>query len=363
LNEQISDSVQSTGPDIMRIHNTWLSSFEQYLSPMPASVMSSDEYSSTFYPTMVTDLKGKNGQMYAIPLMFDGLGVYYNKDLLKKHGYTVPGDTWDEFMTQAQELTEYNADGSIKIAGVGMGTAENIDFSFDIETLLMLQEGTTIVDSTTGRTTFGDDAEKKAAIAIKFYTDFTNRYKVWDRTLPRDITMFSEGRLAMMFAPSWRVHDILDAVEGVGATLDFDIAPVPQKPSFTGSEINWSDYWAEAVSAESENPAIAWDFLKFASEQEQLRSFYQKLQQSRDFGEIYPRKDMAEELISDQYVGAYIKMADTARTWKMVDKEEVAASFSTLIESFATGSEANVDFIQSKLLETAVEIDKTLLGN
>lgn len=364
LHEQISDSVQTTGPDIMRIHSTWLPGFEQYLSPLPSSVMSTDEYASTFYPTTVTDFKGKNGQMYAIPLMFDGLGVYYNKDLLKRHGYTVPGDTWDEFVTQAQELTEYNADGTIKIAGVGMGTAENVDFSFDIVSLLMLQEGATIVNPSTGRTTFGDDTEQKAATAIKFYTDFTNRYKVWDRSLDRDITMFSEGRLAMMFAPSWRVHDIKDALESERATLDFDIAPVPQKPSYSGTEVNWSDYWGEAVSAESKNSAIAWDFLKFVSEKEQLRAFYQKVQQRRDFGEIYPRMDMADELVSDQYVGSYIKMADTARSWRMVDKDLVSQTFSELIERLADGKESTVAAIQSQLVEYAVDIDKILLeGN
>lgn len=360
---QISDNDPQTGPDIMRVHNTWLPTFQRYLSALPTSVMSESEYSSTFYPTALADFKGRTGQIYAIPLMYDGLGVYYNKDLLKRHGYQEPGDTWDEFLTQAQDLTEYNADGSIRIAGVGMGTGENVDFSFEIVSLLMLQEGATMVDATTNRSAFANDPDMRAANAIKYYTDYSTRYRVWDRTLPRDITMFAEGRLAMMFAPSWRVLDISDALESVGATLDYDIAPVPQQPTFEEDEINWSDYWAEAVSSESTNQAEAWKFLKFISERDPLKAWYEKLKETRAFGEIYPRQDMNSDIISNQYVGAYVKMAPTATTWKMIDKESVSQDFKQLLENVVIAGGQRVEDINSSLLDLSTNIDTLLLEN
>lgn len=364
LETQVSDGDPLTGPDIMRIHNTWLPTFENYIAPLPTSVMSDGEYTSRFYETAVTDFRGADGRMYAIPLMFDGLGVYYNKDLLERHGYQIPAETWDDFLEQAQDLTEYNPDGTIKIAGVGMGTGSNIDFSFEIASLLMLQEGATMINATTNRTAFATDSEMRAATALKYYADYTKRYNIWDRTLDRDITKFSEGSLAMMFAPSWRVHDINDALESVGATLDFDIAPVPQQPTLTELEITWADYWAESVSRESEHQEEAWKFLEFITQRDPLKAWYENLsaQEGRAFGEIYPRPDMASEIRNDQYVGAYVKMAPNARTWRMVDREAVAEEFATLLDNLASsGGATSVQNVHSQLQDLSSEIDTIIL--
>jgi ABC-type glycerol-3-phosphate transport system substrate-binding protein len=364
IEERLGDNSVGTGADILRIHSSWIPLLQQYLSPLPASVMSKTDYDSVFYPTYSTDLTGSDGQIYAIPLMFDGLGLYYNKDLLREAGYTVPEDNWDHLVTQAKALTRYGTDGRIEIAGLSGGAESNVQFYFETLSLLMLQEQASIVDQS-GVVTFGKDGadNEKVANAIKFYTDLTTRYNVWDRDLDPDVQMFAEGRLAMMFAPSWRVHDIHTALETYGATLDFDIAPVPQQPGYGDDSINWSDYWAEAVSAESPHSDIAWDFLTFITEQEQLQTFYEKCQEaeSRDFGEIYPRKDMANTIISDQYVGAYVKMAETSRSWRMVEKVSVAGEFGKLIEELTlSGGPATSESIQTKLETTAVAVNQIL---
>lgn len=357
LTGYLTDDVSGNAPDIARIHNTWVPILSRYLTPLPSSVMSEADYKNVFYDTALQDLKGKDGRIYAIPLMFDGLGLYYNKTLLKTAGYSIPEDNWDDFVTQAKALTQYDSDNKIIVAGAGVGSADNIDSSFDIVCLLMLQEGSTIIDSS-GKTVFSDEEDMKAAKAIKFYTDFVLRYKVWDRSLPRDITMFSEGRLAFMFAPSWRVYNINDALESVGATLDYDIAPVPQQPTVSGEQINWSNYWAEAVSLESKHSDIAWDFLKFISEPDQLRSFYTKTSEDREFGEIYPRKDMEDDLISEKYVGAYIKMVESAQSWRMIDDVKVSDEFKQLIEEIVSSGQGEVSGIQTRLIDIAPTLDE-----
>lgn len=359
LFDHISDDIPGNGPDIMRIHNTWVPIFQDYIAFLPSSVMDDSEYASRFYNTALLDFKGNDGRIYAIPLMFDALGVYYNKTLLKEEGYAVPEENWDDFLIQAKALTKYDEDGRIQVAGAGLGASDNVDFAFDIVSLLMLQEGATIVGSL-GKTTFGTDDEMKVAKALKFYTEFATRHDVWDRTLSRDITMFAEGRLAMMFAPSWRVFDINNALESVGASLDYDIAPVPQQPTVTDEEVNWANYWAEAVSKESTHSEVAWDFLKFITETEQLETFYEQCQENREFGEIYPRKDMADKIISDQYVGAYIKMADTARSWRMVDRDQVADEFEALIKEIVTSGGMSTAGIQGKLEDTALVVDQII---
>ena len=365
--KQLSDGASDTGPDMLRIHSTWVPAFEDSLEPLPETVMSPTDYANTFYSTAVVDLTGTDGNIYAIPMMFDALGLYFNKDLLQRGGYTYPETTWDAFVKQAQNVTwtDPEDESKIMIAGAGIGTSNNVDFSFEILSLLMLQEEATIVDNS-GKTTFATDSDQKVAKAVKFYTDFSTRYKVWDSTLAQDIQMFTEGRLSMMFAPSWRVFDIENALATKGAELNYDIAPVPQQPTLTGDTVYYSDYWAEAVSSECQYPEVAWDFLKFATESDQLQNFYEKTTEAdyRNFGEIYSRQDMYDLLIGERYVDAYLKMADTSRSWKMVNKEEVSAEFNALItEITATGTISDVGSIQTELQTMAPEIDAIILNS
>ncbi|MBU0975493.1 MAG: extracellular solute-binding protein [Patescibacteria group bacterium] len=349
-------------PDIIPMHNTWLPLFQRSLSPLPSTVLSESEYANTFYNVALFDFKGSDGRIYAIPLMYDGIGVYYNKTLLKKGGFMFPEDNWDDFADQAMALTEYDAKGNIKVAGVSMGTASNVQFSFDIVNLLMLQEGTTMTDAS-GKTAFANDPEMKAGRALKTYVDYTVRYHVWDRSLPDDIVMFTEGNLAMMFAPSWRAQNIIDALEWGGGTLDFEVAPVPQQPTFLGAQKNWANYWAYGVMGNSEHSETAWRFLKFITEQDQLRAFYEKCKEVREYGEIYPRRDMKDELIGDQYVGAYVKMADTAVTWRMVDSEKVALEFNALVDEAARSGGYSISGYQKALEGIAVTIDQIITSS
>jgi multiple sugar transport system substrate-binding protein len=53
----------------------------------------------------------------ALPMLTDAYGLYYNVDLLKKAGFSTPPKTIGELTTMAKKLTEYNPDGSIKVAG------------------------------------------------------------------------------------------------------------------------------------------------------------------------------------------------------------------------------------------------------
>jgi len=360
--EQINDGTSQIGPDIMTIHNSWLPLLQNSLSPIPDDIYTVSEYQEIFYPTAYSDFRGIDGKLYAIPLMFDGLGLYYNKTLLAQAGYTVPADNWDDFVAQVKKITTYYENGDIKISGVALGaSSDNINFAFDIVSLLMLQEGAEMNDSTGSKMLFSTDPDMKAAKALKFYTDFVLVHKVWAPSpkFDADITLFTSGRTAMMFAPSWRVFNINDALETANAELNYDIAPVPQQPSISGSEVNWSDYWAEAVSSECEHPEIAWDFLKFMSSQEQLTALYEKSSENRDFGEIYPRKDMANILVSEKYTGAYIKMADTASIWRMENKDKMTLAFDEIIEEILGGSNS-VNNIQNILIEKEPELNQIL---
>lgn len=285
-------------PDILRFHNTWLPMLKDELVPVPPTIISSTEYENIFYPVTKTDLK-IGVSYYGIPLMYDGLALFYNEEIFENKGVREPPKTWDELRELAVKLTERDEEaGKIRIAGVALGTASNVDYFSDILGLMMLQNGVNLANIT------GNLAED----ALAFYTVFSKEDKVWDETMPSSTIAFASGKAAMMFGPSWRVLNIKEA----NPNLRFKTASVPQLP---GSNVNWASYWVEGVAKTCEHQAEAWDFLKFLSQKESLRKFYAEASKTRLFGEPYSRQDMAESLINEEYVGPYIEGAKTAKSW------------------------------------------------
>lgn len=290
------------GPDIFRFHNTWVPMLAQQndLSTVPSTVMSSNEYQSTFYPAAVKDLKTANG-FAGIPLMTDGLAMFVNKQALAATGKQAP-TTWQDFAILAKELTIRDSDGKIQRAGAAMGSANNVDHFSDILGLLILQNG--------GNPGQPDDANHLVSDALTFYTQFLRSDKVWDETLPNSTYAFAIEKAAIIFAPSWRAFEI----KQINPNIDFAVYPVPQ---LSDTKVNWASYWAEGVSRTSPNADVAWKFLKFLSTKDNLQKMYTAAQSQRLFGEPYPRQDMANLIATDPYVGAFISQAPTAQGWYM----------------------------------------------
>jgi multiple sugar transport system substrate-binding protein len=72
---------------------------------------------SAVFPPSVERYTGFGGKRCAFPFLTDAVGLYYNKDLLEAKGYTEPPKTYSELTKMAKDLTEFNPDGTIKVAG------------------------------------------------------------------------------------------------------------------------------------------------------------------------------------------------------------------------------------------------------
>lgn len=299
---------QEKGPDIFRFHNTWLPMFKTELSPVPSTVFSLDDFQETFYPVATEDLKRDNS-LYGIPLEIDGLALLYNSDLLKASGVSPP-TTWDQLQKAAITLTVKNTQGKIQIAGVALGTTNNIDNWSDILAEMFLQN----------RTDLGNPQGNLAEDALIFYTSFAQgENKTWDETLPPSTLAFSQGKVAMIFAPSWQTLDI----KSKNPKLNFKVSPVPQlpeSPQLPRVKVTWATYWVEGVSAKSPNQGQAWEFLKYLSQKETLMKFYTEASRTRLFGEPYSRQDLAATLKDDPYLGAYIQQAQQARSFYLASR-------------------------------------------
>lgn len=298
--ERLQNALQSgqNAPDIFRFHQTWTSILAPYLTVIPSDVMTTAEFDTTFYPIAGKWLKSTKGYV-GIPLMFDGLGLYYNQTIFDAAGKTPPA-TWDELRKTATDLTIIDEAGAIQRAGVALGTTGNVDHWPDIVGVMLLQNS---ADPAKPNNTLGQDA-------LTFYTIFSTGDGVWNDTLPASTFAFATEKTAMMIAPSWRAHEVRD----INPTIKFAIAPVPQLPD---TNITWGSFWVEGVSAKSSGAKqqAAWKLVKYLSSKDVMRRLYTEASSERLFGEPFSRVDLGDQLIGDPYVGAYIKQAPKAQGW------------------------------------------------
>ncbi len=296
--------LSNNGPDVFRYHMTWVPMLADRLAALPTNIMTSAEYQQTFYPISFETLQS-SGRIVGIPLMYDGLALFYNKEILRNANLSVP-TTWSELRGAANQLTvpgnvNTRRDDNITQAGLAIGNASNVEHFADILALLILQNGGDLTDPTS----------QNVVDALTFYTNFIKQDKVWSNNLPNSTLAFARGEVAMIFAPSWRVLEI----KQINPNLDFAVARVPQLSS--EKNIAWATFWAEGVNKNSSKQEAAWKLLKYLSSPEVLRKFYNSASLIRPFGEIYPRIDMASELSDDEHLTAFIDDAPDAKSLPM----------------------------------------------
>lgn len=285
-----------TGPDLFRFHGSWTPMLKTELSPVPSSVFNSADYQRNFYPVAGQQLQ-TGSQLVGIPLMYDGLVLYYNKEMLQTAGVEPPS-TWSALRTLAIQLTVRASNGTIQRGGLAIGNSANVEHYGDILGLLMLQNGATLTNPTSN----------EARDALTFYTNFSKTDKVWDETLPSSTVAFARGEAAMMIAPSWRAHE----VKALNPNLDFGTAAVPK---LADNKISWATYWAEGVNSKSTHKDEAWKVLQFLSSDATLKKLYSLEAQTpgRLFGEPYSRVTLASEVATDPYIGAVLSDAPNAQ--------------------------------------------------
>ncbi|MEK9200771.1 MAG: extracellular solute-binding protein [Patescibacteria group bacterium] len=301
---------QNRGPDIFRIHNSWIPMFKSDLAPVPSTVFSTSQYSSTFYPVASESLT-LNSQHLALPLQYEGLIMYVNDQLLSENGLQVPSN-WDELRSAAITIsrcaTETGAckpGARVEVAGAGLGLTDNVDHWQDIVASLLLQNNVNL-NSPSGRA---------AQDVFDFYSSFSRSLGVWESTLSPSTALFQSGKLAIYFAPSWRYHEIRQA----NPELSFSVHPIPQAPldpERGERPVTWATFWAEGVNAKSKNAQAAWDFLAFLSTKESLEKMYTaEVALGREFGEIYPRVDMQDTAQINPVVSTVLSGAANSRSW------------------------------------------------
>ena len=326
--ERLQDALQKgTGPDIFRFHVSWVPMLKSQLTAVPSSVISPQVVATEYFPVVQSSLV-QNGALLGVPLMYDGLALFYNTKMLQTATITPP-TTWTELEAAAKTLT-ISTNGVMSRAGAALGNTSNVDHFSDILGLLILQNG-------------GDPSkptDPRTQEAVQFYTNYFTTAKVWDASLPASTQAFATEKVAMILAPSWRAFEIRAA----NPTLEFGIAPSPQLP---GSNTTWASFWVEGVAKSSKNQEAAWKFLSFLTQQDSLESFANQAatKTPRLFGPIFPTRTMAATLAADPYTGAFVADAAGAKSWYLSSRtfdnginDRIIKYYEDMVNALLTGS-------------------------
>ncbi len=200
---------------------------------------------STYYPGPINSCT-LDGKLYGVPFGSNCLLLFYNEDMLKAAGKTVP-KTWDELLDTAKACT------TDTVSGFAHSSLQNEEGTFNFLPHVWSTGASSYEINSAGGI--------KALTMIKNLVDagaMTKEAINW--TQGDTMNQFISGNLAMMINGTWQVPTMRSEVPD----LKWNVAPIPmdkQQASGLGGE-NYA-----IISGGNEDATL--EFLKFATQKEQ----------------------------------------------------------------------------------------------
>lgn len=345
------------GPDVISIPNTKVGRFQEFLAAapetlslktthieksfgksttvvdtrsvqLPTPLQVKDLFVNTVYNDVVLD-----GKIYGLPLSMDTLVLYYNYDLLAKAQVAVPPKTWVQFRDDVQLMRVLDEQKTIVRPAAAFGTADNVPHFFDLVSVLMMQNGTTMVTDN-NRVAFTEDSvsgkQQPALEALDFYVKFSDpnfKTYTWNDEQQDALELFTQGQLGFYFG----YYSDLATIKQRSPNLNFSYSEIPQiDPS---NPVNYPQYSVEAVPLTSQHQEHAWNFITFMAAQEQVSTFLSNTER------IPALRTLVAEVQQDPTVGVFARQALTAQSWYHgYDHDAAVVAFQSLINELRAKS-------------------------
>lgn len=317
-----------TGPTIFRAHSTWMPRFYNELSRNKNLPI--DQFQKRFYKVADFQCVTVLNEILCLPIMYDGLVLLYNEDLLRNAGISPQSiRSWEDLRSAAKKLTvsqespmDYDRIKIIR-GGLALGDTSNVSGSTDVIGLMFAQNKIKIPD---------DLDSEKVGLVFEFYTNFVTEDQTWDADMPNSLNAFASGQAAMTFAKSEQIIRILQ----LNPTINLGALPVPQLPLLDGTLTNdgWASFWVEGVSADATNTqqTEAWKFLEWLSREENQVARFNIASNYKRFGEPYSDISLRDNLIKSPLLGPIVQTAPNAVTGIIAD-ESGNSLYSDLIKN------------------------------
>jgi len=309
------------GPDIFAIRNTEVMRHLPKLVAMPKERLSLLTFRSTFAPVVERDFVLEGG-IVALPLSMDTLALIYNRDRFNEAGIVSAPATWDDLVAIAPRLSAFDDSRRITRASIalGGGTA-TVPKVLDILSALFLQAGIIPVGPDWGSASF---AASGAYDAVNFYLQFSNTGSplyTWNEGMPNALDAFAQGRVAMTIDYARALPEIRER----NPLLDFAVAPLPQQKAAERSK-TMASYWGYAVSRQSKQGRLAWDFIVETATNPQVVGAYLN---ASNRSPAMPK--FIETYRDNPNLAVFAQQTLTADSWPMPNQDLVENIFSDMV--------------------------------
>ncbi len=306
------------GPDVVSLFYGWIPAFVDagYLIPLPEADFPADWIESTFSP-MVAESKFQD-QYWAIPTAVRSLALFYNKDLFVAAGLDpeAPPATLEEFLTMAQQLTQYDGNGTGIENLVKMGYAPEMTGQAHhwFREVLTRQFGG-VPYSPDNREVLWNSPEGCAAFT--YLSDFETTYFTGssDNFIYENATdAFINGDAAMHIDGSFRIGTIANS----NPDLNYGVAELPAGPN--GERHTFGSYWTHGITRQAAGDEAKLEasirFLKFITSPEAGTLWVNEV------GELPAQLEAASdpELLADPILGPFAAGLEYAHATFFVDE-------------------------------------------
>lgn len=205
------------------------------------------------------------GQAYGVPALTAPRSIIYNKAVFSEVGLPdEPPRTWDDLRTTALKINQEDAEGNLSRVGMEVRKAAVslhfiLPFFLQNEVAILNEDGTKVAFNTPA-----------GAETLEYLADLSQTVSPIAQTqmLGGNATInLIEGRAGMMYG---NVGVLRTAREMDPAYVD-DLAVAPPLTQKVQAGVTYTDWWA--ISSMSPHPELAFEFVKFLSDPDRLRTY------------------------------------------------------------------------------------------
>lgn len=355
--EIINEMAEGGGPDVFSVPNTWIYRHQRKIAPMPATMMTVDQFRQTYVAIADRDLVRPTSAnppalgIYGIPLYVDTLGIFYNKkhyeDRLSTRGR--PAGLWKDFAQDMSVLNKGANGDTFEVAGSALGRTDNVRYGLDVLYGLFLQYGVHLFNDTYSASALtqgsslssGGYPAQQAMLDFLGYATDGSPNRSWSGSMARandgyaELVPFARGTVSSIFGYSDTYQQILDTVKaqkqaGYPAidTASIGVAPFPQLVDTTQSSdtrATMGRYFFETVSRGSRYQQQAWDLLAFLGGKDRVNLYHATTHKPTS------RRDLLSAEMSEPTYGVFAQQVGFASSLPLYDEPKIDSVFTKAI--------------------------------
>jgi maltose-binding protein MalE len=250
LDKFISVAQTGNAPDIFLAKGSWFGELAklEYIQPLTNYLLPTEE--TKFLPAAINGLSYRN-ELWGLPLWFDSILLFYNKDLFDINGQSYPQENWTdiEFLNVALNITDRSVN---QIYGLVWSTISPYmwpAFQYGFDHGPLYQEGLIVVN----------DTASVSAVEYIYDLKYIHRCVKYDDSSGSATQAFITNKGAMLIYGGWYIPELNELEVNYGVQVLPKISSTNQRITPMVEVKGWG------MSKDNQHSDISYDIIKFLS--------------------------------------------------------------------------------------------------